>query len=462
MKNKIYENNFIGMAVLSQDKHKVDGILKRLKNITLDINDKENIFKEVKLLYKKLDLSEKEQLFRSIIEQIEVQKQELVPMINKANVESMDNIQWSLFLSELRQKLSSPRLNMLLNISRIPGGLRFLLNLRSDILTIKRELGVSDLKALDRDIVLLFEMWFCEGFLYLEEITLDSTYRQIEIIKNSDLVHPMISVEEMIRRLGKDKRCFALYHKLIPHEPIVFIEVALTKGIPKRIDEIIGKDVIKEERIDTATFYSINNTQNGLAGLGLGKVLIARVMEYLRKEDSRIKNFVTLSPMPGFWERYLKAILQRKDKSFSLKADTIENFFSKKQKLIILKKAGINIEDSDLEWQSFNKRLLHILSKNDWPKDKEIVKALRMPLTKIAAHYLLKEKTPNGKPLNPVANFHIRNGATVSDNNINFLANTSTRGLMESCGIMVNYIYSLNFMLNISRHFRWLGSIVKR
>jgi len=445
-----------------QDKKKKKTFLELLSRICEDENNKEKEFQKLKSLYSSMALEEKEDLFKDIIEQMETPKEELLPLIEKICRQDIDlnPTQWSILLSELRHKISSPRLSTLLNISRLPGGLKFLLDMRSDILSLKRELHDEELKALDRDIVLLFELWFCEGFLYLEEITLDSTYRQIEIIKESDLVHPMTSIEDMIKRLGKDRRCFALYHRLIPHEPIVFIEVALTKGIPRKIDEILGEEAerIKEEDVDTAVFYSINNTQNGLAGLGLGKVLIARVMEYLKRDDERIKNFVTLSPVPGFWDKYLKPILEGRDDRFSLKSEKVAEFFSKKEKKIILKKA----KEKDSDWKSFNKALLKILSDHSWVNDKELVKALEKPMVKIAAYYIIKEKTPNGRPLNPVANFHLRNGASVSEDNINFLANTSSKGLQESCSIMVNYIYSLALLTSIGRSIKWLGRIVRR
>ncbi len=444
-----------GGIMHKQDKKKV--FLEMLKHLSTDQENKEDIFQKLKSIYTEISLEEKEDLFKNIIEQMETPKEELLPLIEKVYIQDMSPLEWSLLLSELRHKISSPRLSTLLNISRIPGGLRFLLDMRSDILVLRRESHKEELKALDRDIVLLFELWFCEGFLYLEEITLDSTYRQIEIIKKSDLVHPMTSIEEMIKRLGKDRRCFALYHRLIPHEPIVFIEVAITKGIPKKIDEILSEREEKaKEDVDTAVFYSINNTQNGLAGLGLGKVLIIRVMEHLKKDDERIKNFVTLSPVPGFWDKYLKPILEGKDDRFSLKSDKIPEFFSKKERKIILNKAGME-ENSD--WKKFNKALLKILLDHNWIKDKDLTKALERPMIKIAAHYIMKEKTSSGRPLNPVANFHLRNGASVSEDNINFLANTSPKGLQESCSIMVNYIYSLALLASIERSLTWLGRI---
>ena len=125
-------------------------------------------------------------------------------------------------------------------ISQFSGGLKFLLDFSGDLLAIQRY-STFDLSPLDSDIVFLFEMWFQEGFLYLEEITLHSAYNQIELIKNSDMVHPMASIEEMGQRLGKDRRCFALYHRFLPREPIVFIEVALTKGLAKNVSQVMAQ-----------------------------------------------------------------------------------------------------------------------------------------------------------------------------------------------------------------------------
>jgi hypothetical protein len=295
-------------------------------------------------------------------------------------------------------------------------------------------------------------MWFQEGFLYLEEITLKSGYNQIELIKDSDLVHPMASIEEMGQRLGKDRRCFALYHRLLPYEPIIFIEVVLNKGLVKNVSEVMAGAGNKKgrEKLDTAIFYSINNTQNGLAGLGLGKILIGKVVDYIKKEDEKIKNFATLSPVPRFWKGYLKPLLEGRDEDFSLKHADVISYFPKKTLGKVLGRLGDREHDPD----HFNAALLSILSDEAWTKDEELKKILRNPLVKIAYHYIAHEKNPQGKPLNPVANFHLGNGATVSIRNINFLANPSDRGLKESCGIMVNYIYTFNWLSQIRRSFR--------
>lgn len=412
-----------------------------------------DLFPGIKSLYLSLDDFEKEAFFLDLMRKIEVSKETLLPLLKSPLVENPDDPDWPLWISKLRGRLYSPRLNLFRKIAHSPGGLKFLLDFRRDLLTIHRFSGI-DLRPLDFDIVLLFELWFQEGFLVLEEITLDSAYRQIELIKNSDLVHPMVSIEEMGQRLGKDRRCFALYHRLIPYEPVIFIEVALSKGLTGNITDIIEKETSgnTEEDKDTAIFYSINSTQQGLTGLGLGKMLIGQVVDYLKKEKPGIRTFATLSPIPGFWEKYLKPLLEGKDKGFSLKQADIPNFFSKRQMARIMAKSASGREASE----GINVALLSLLSKGDWALEEDLKRELKQPLIKIAYHYILSEKNPRGKPLNPVANFHLGNGATVNQRNVNFLGNPTPRGLKDSCGLMVNYVYTSTWLSQIRRSFRWL------
>ena len=386
----------------------------------------------------------------------EVSKEELAHLLEELSGCDVDDPSWPKLLSKLRGRAYSPRLNIFRKISRSPGGLKFLLDFRGDLLSLQRFSKIN-LRPLDADIILLFELWFQDGFLYLEEITLDSSYRQVELIKDSDLVHPMTSIEEMGQRLGDDRRCFALYHRLIPYEPIIFIEVALTRGIVRYISEIIEMDQpwIPKGKADTAVFYSINNTQNGLAGLGLGKMLIGQVVDYLRKENEQIKNFATLSPLPGFWENYFRPILEGKDEAFVLKRGDVPSYFSRRQLGRIMESAGVKKGRT----RAFTRALLSILSHEEWIKSEELEKILRQPLIKIAYHYISQEKNPQNRPLNPVTNFHLANGATVSQKNVNFLANPSSKGLKESCGIMVNYIYTSSWLNQIRRSFRWFDKL---
>lgn len=432
------------------------GVLHSFHELGKEGAREDELFQKIKTSYETLDNQEKEDLFRAIVEEIEIPKEDVQPILDKLVTTDSADPEWSRLLSEFRRRTYSPRLDIFRKVSRAPGGLKFLLDFRRDLISIQ-PFSQTDLTPLHSDIILLFELWFQDGFLYLEEITLDSSYKQIGFIKQSDLVHPMTSIDEMGQRLGKDRRCFALYHRLIPYEPIIFIEVALTEGIARNIYDIIDVEMnrIEKQEADTAIFYSINNTQHGLAGLGLGKMLIGQVVDYVRKENEQIRNFATLSPLPGFWDDYFRPILGEKDESFILKPSDVITLFSKRQIGRILMSVGIQSEKTE----GFNGALLSILSSEDWAKNEELRKDLQDPLVKIAYQYITKEKDPRNRPLNPVAGFHMGNGATVSSKNVNFLANPSSRGLKESCGIMVNYIYTPSWLSQIRRSFRWFDKL---
>ena len=432
--------------------NQIEEALKAFQELERDDFPSDQLFSKIKSHYGSLEEHEKEGLFKGMIEQVEVSKSEIDPLAEALVRCERDDPRYASLLAEFRNRTYSPRLRLFRKVSRSPGGLKFLLDFRGDLLSIRRHSRL-DLDPLDSDIVFLFDMLFQEGFIYLEEITLDSAYKQIELIKNRDLVHPMSSIEEMGQRLGKDRRCFALYHRLLPYEPIIFIEVALTEGLVGNISQVmVGAGSEKARaRVDTAIFYSINNTQNGLAGLGLGKILVGKVVDYLRNENEKIKNFATLSPVPGFWKRYLRPLLEGRDEAFELKHADVISFFSKKGTGKIMERMG----GGDRDPVRFNWALLSILSEESWAEEEDLRNILRSPLVKIAYRYIAHEKNPRDKPLNPVAAFHLGNGATVSEKNINFLANPSTRGLRESCGIMVNYIYTSNWLSQVRRSLRW-------
>lgn len=414
------------------------------------------LFEKGKGLYDDLEKNEKEELFRALISRMEVSLADLKPLLEKLVACRPIDPSWPRLLSQLRTQAYSPRLDLFKKIALSPGGLKFLLDFRGDLLSVIRH-GGRDLEPLDSDIVFLFEMWFQEGFLYLEEITLNSAFRQIALIKDRDLVHPMASIEEMGLRLGRDRRCFALYHRLMPYEPVIFIEVALTRGIPGSMAEIMAVPENKtgEARTDTAVFYSINNTQNGLAGLGMGKMLIGKVVAYLEDENKKLKDFITLSPIPGFWKRYLKPLLEGNDERFSLKHSDIPGYFSKRAVTRILKQVNTDGTGSN----EFCAALLAILSDTSWVENEDLKRDLKTSLCRIAYHYVAEERTSRGKPLDPVAGFHLANGAAVSENNVHFLANPSSKGLQESCGIMVNYIYTSSWLGQIRRSFGWFDRL---
>ena len=430
---------------------KIDDLLDLLKDIHSRIEIAPDLLIKFQDRYREILPEERPWFFEAVIHQFEVGKKDIEKELRLLLAdEGKDPKQWRQGLSTLRQKIGSPRIQIFRNFLNISGGLNFLLDLRADVISAQRQ-NSYNLEPLDQDIAQLFNLWFQGGFLFLNEITLDSPYRQIRYLKEHDLVHPMASLEEMGNRLGADRRCFGLFHRLMPDEPITFIEVALTRGIATSIHEIIENHESpggRKKNPDTAIFYSINNTQNGLAGVGLGKVLIFQVVETLEKSDPGIRTFSTLSPMPGFWERYLKPILKGENVSFHMNRESLPEFFPEKSRQTFLE---IHQAKSNKKAADLGAALLEILSDVHWIEDADYLQNLRKPLTEIAYFYLSQEKDRRGKPLNPVANFHLGNGATVSLKNVNFAANRFQRGLTESCGLMVNYIYSQTWLQQIGR-----------
>jgi hypothetical protein len=401
--------------------------------------------------YKEIPTEERPWFFDVILRRMEIEKgviEEHLRVLLAA--QEVGPIEWSRLLTQLRRKIESPRMRAFRRFLNISGGFKFLLDLRADVLTAQR-VGTLDLEPLDEEISYLFNSWFQHGFLFLQEITRDSSFQQIRFLKEHDMVHPMASLEEMGNRLGEDRRCFALYHRAMPDEPVVFIEAALTRGIARSIHEIIVEETEptrSKGEPDTAIFYSINNTQNGLAGLGLGKVLIFQVVDAIKRDNPGIKTYSTLSPIPGFWRRYLKPILQGEDGSFAMNGERLREFFPDKAQdaLIEHHKSVTGGNKQDLA-----SALLGILADPRWIKDPVYTQWLKKPLTEIAYFYITKEQNTLGKPLNPVASFHRGNGARVSLKDVNFGANISERGLRGSCGLMVNYVYSPTWLQQIGR-----------
>ncbi|NOZ79112.1 MAG: malonyl-CoA decarboxylase [Acidobacteria bacterium] len=410
----------------------------------------EELLEEARVLYDQLPVEAEAELFRRLLDTMEVPAAEIGPVLDEAREAlASDTPIRAEALATLRKRLTS-RLHLLLEkMADSPGGLRLLIGLRSDILSAQRR-GASGLEPFESEIADLLTAWFRHGFLSLEEITPRSPYQLIRYLKDRELVHPMVSLEEMGLRLGADRRCFGLFHCAMPDVPVVFIEVALTGGIPRSIDEIIGPAAkLPEEHPDTAVFYSINNTQNGLAGLGLGKVLVYRVTEILRRDNPDVKTYVTLSPIPGLWPRYLRPILEGRATNFGLTRTQIEEEFPAKSRELIVARAAARLGRTPA---SLADALLALLSSSEWFGDPALVRALRKPLTEIAYIHVAKERDARGRPLNPVANFHLSNGAIIPRRMVHFGANTTRRGLEDSCSLMASYVYSQRWFQALRRN----------
>ena len=394
---------------------------------------------EFRLAYRQSSRTVREAFFALLLTRMEVLRAPLeAPLAAVASATPEDPVRWTSLLTDLRRKLESPRMRAFRRFLNASGGLKFLLDLRTDVLAAPADLG-----PIDEEIAYLFTSWFQYGFLFLQEITQDSSYRQIRFLKEHDMVHPMASLEEMGNRLGEDRRSFALYHRAMPEEPIVFIEAALTRRIPTSIHEILdGSRSERESKPDTAIFYSINNAQNGLVGLGLGKVLIYQVVDAIQRNRPRVSTFATLSPVPGLSNRYLKPILAGHDESFRMKRAELLKYFPEAARRKVLSKAST---------PDFGDALVQVLSDPRWLEDGPLAKELEKPLKRIAFFYLSEETDTSGTPLNPVAGFHLGNGARLSAKHVHFGANRTERAILDSCGIMVSYVYSGTWLQELSR-----------
>ncbi|XP_057820677.2 uncharacterized protein LOC131033457 isoform X2 [Cryptomeria japonica] len=282
-----------------------------------------------------------------------------------------------------------------------PGGLKFLVDLRVDISVTIEEERVPSLRALDSELKERLATWLSPAVLELYHITWNDPASLLEKIVAYEAVHPISNLYDLKRRLGTGHRCFGYLHPAIPGEPLIFIEVALMKSLAQSIQEVLWDEPpIPEIDATTALFYSISSTQPGLAGINLGKFLIKRVIELVRQEMPHIKVFATLSPIPGFMQWLLSKLAQ----------STSEN----------------STDLGEASTSTFKENLLLP------EEEKAIVEAFV---------YLLKEKK-RGKALDPVTNFHVQNGATLE--RLNWMADRSQKGLSQSAGIMVNYLYRVD------------------
>ncbi|NOZ95351.1 MAG: hypothetical protein GXP47_11545 [Acidobacteria bacterium] len=407
------------------------------------------LVRRLAFLYRQLSPEQRKVLFRELVRELEVGPEELRDALASTRERLAQRPDLAPRLAaELRARLKSPIRRFLEGFFNVPTGLQLLVMGRADILEAQRE-GATGTEPLEREIADLLTRWFSRGLLFVQEIDESSPYRLIRYLKQHEMVHPMVSLDEMAVRLGHDRRCFGLFHRVLPDEPVVFIEVALTRGLARSIHDILDQPPSGDAPPpDTAIFYSINSTQNGLSGLGLGKVLIFKVAEELRASDPGLKTFATLSPMPRFWRRYLRPILAGEPVPGTLSRDEIAAMFSEKA-LAALRKtcAAHGTEPPDHPADL----LLAILDDPGWIESPSYRKWLRKPMVEIAHRYLTKERDPHGRSICPVANFHLGNGASITRKTIHFAANRSPRGLEESCGLMVNYVYSEHWFRTLRR-----------
>ena len=320
--------------------------------------------------------------------------------------------------ADLRAAMRSQRLRILTQFNAIPQGVKFLVDLRADLL---RHLANDPLlKPLDRELETRLTAWFDVGFLELQRITWQSPAALLEKLVEYEAVHEIRSWQDLKNRLDSDRRCYAFFHPRMPLEPLIFVQVALVDELADDVQKLldINAPLADAGRANTAIFYSITSTQEGLRGVSFGNFLLKRVVDDLQRDFPRLKAFSTLSPIPG--------LVRWAARNPAECAQILAAADWKK-----LATAGLDGPDSP--------RMRALLEgAGDWVQDKSLARALREPLMRLAAHYLLNAKRDD-KPADGVARFHLGNGARVE--RLNWLADTSTKGLAQSWGMMVNYLY---------------------
>ena len=313
--------------------------------------------------------------------------------------------------SQLRTALEPRREQLFRRFVGVDAGLDFLVTLRADLLEHKD----PQFSALDSELKSLLNQCFDVGLLTLHQITWDSPAALLEKLIEYEAVHAIQSWDDLRKRLGEDRRLYAFQHPALPNDLLIFVEVALIQGLAHSIDDLLdpATEILDNEKSDTAIFYSISNCQPGLAGVRLGDFLIKRVVSLLASEIPSLKNFATLSPIPGFVKWLTSAI-----------EDNDVPIFTREQQLSL---DGVQ----------------EALRNPDWYQSEELRQELEPVLSQLCFYYLTSVKAGD-RISDPVANFHLSNGARVEQ--IQFLANTRADGLAQSLGMMVNYRYVLDYI----------------
>ena len=311
-------------------------------------------------------------------------------------------------LAELARAVEPPRQELLRRINRAPGGTAALLAMRCDLLDLLA--AHAPLRAVDADFLHLLSSWFNPGFLRLERVSWDSSAALLEKIIRHEAVHEIAGWDDLRRRLAPDRRCYAFFHPQLADEPLIFVEVALVEGMPEAIAPLLQTpaQTAVAGAARTAVFYSISNCQPGLRGVSLGNFLIKKVVEQLGAELPQLKTFCTLSPVPGLG-KWLTAPTPALEPPWHAPLERV------------------------LQWrQAVGEPRADDLSAMPEP--------LRQDLRALCARYLSAHS--HGSQADPVARFHLDNGARLE--RINFAADLSRKGLKQSFGLMVNYLYDLS------------------
>lgn len=338
----------------------------------------------------------------------------------------------------LRVALRSPRVTLYRRFTSLPQGVKFLVDLRADLLEFCREDPTLD--VLEDELKSQLVSWFDIGFLELRRIEWNSPAALLEKLIEYEAVHRISGWDDLKNRLGTDRRCFAFFHPRMPEEPLIFVWVALVKGMSDNIQVLLDTSapVIEPESADAAIFYSISNAQAGLKGISFGDFLIKRVVDLLASEFRSLKTFSTLSPLPLF-SRWLYKTLDEGVGAEFLSAT--------ERKYLGPLRSGLGDGET----------LRGLLYEPGWERITEISTALEAPLLRLSAAYLVNDRRGEAFAADPVAHFHLSNGARIE--RLNWLADTSGNGIRQSCGIMVNYVYKLSEIESNHESYKGEGKI---
>ena len=297
------------------------------------------------------------------------------------------------------------RRELLRRINQTPGATELLVRMRENLLDVLAD--NPHLKCLDDDFEYLFSSWFNRGFLVLKPIDWKTPANILEKIIEYEAVHTINDWDDLRRRLQpEDRSCFAFFHPAMPEEPLIFVEVALTNEVPQSVNKLLAesRDLVDPGKFDTAVFYSISNCQRGLQGVSFGNFLIKQVVHDLKQDFPNLSTFVTLSPIPRFRSWFAKEFQD------SELANVME-----------IQQAFENLKVDTAQ---------------------EVLRDFEKPMRILLAKYFLVEKRSDGKPIDPVARFHLGNGASLL--RFNWMADITENGLRQSAGMMVNYKYDLS------------------
>jgi malonyl-CoA decarboxylase len=323
----------------------------------------------------------------------------------------------------LAQAADPPRQELLRRMNVAPGSTGALIAMRSELTAHLHD--EPELKLLDADLRHLFASWFNRGFLELRRIDWQSPAAVLEKLIAYEAVHEIKGWDDLRRRLAPDRRCFAFFHPALPGEPLIFVEVALVQGLAAAMPPLLARETDEEAaqaqaaRADTAIFYSISNCQDGLRGISFGNFLIKQVVEELHAEFPQLERFSTLSPVPGFRRWLMRRLAEGSDPDAAL---------------------------------------LPELERDGWWHDVAQSEKLRPALMRLCALYLTRQPSP-GSRIDPVARFHLGNGARLE--RINWLGNAAHCAIQESFGIMVNYLYDHESIEDNHEAFVRDGTIVR-